>query len=202
MSEKPSILDGFFLSLTFLKRLRFFNRPNLLVFVIILKVIWPISSRTGRCVFDFDIREQVPNHRIRPASSLQPALVVIKFLIFCHSVNIPKKRYNNGIMKQYYSLVARGQTTKTEHGKSFFGMNGFLSVEAENRVQAFQKIYAHLSEETSDITAVRPDGEKYLLGFSADEWNEVSDLKDVRISEGYPEQEGIQIQGIRDVPYC
>lgn len=104
-------------------------------------------------------------------------------------------------MKTFYALIARGKSYKFENGGGFNGMNDFVQTEAENQVQAFLQIYRELKEETSDITALKTDFQDYMLGFSADEWNEISKESDIRIREGYPENEGIQIQAIRDTPF-
>jgi hypothetical protein len=103
-------------------------------------------------------------------------------------------------MKTYYALIARGETFITPDGSRFNGWNDFKQTDAENLVQAFLQIYGELREETSDISGLKPHGERFMLGFTEHEWDEVS-AADIRIKEGYPDREGIQIQAIRDVPF-
>ena len=107
-------------------------------------------------------------------------------------------------MKAYYALLARGSSYRFANGsgRGFAGQNDFVQVEANNLVEAFLKIYQQLSEEKVEISALKVQGQDFVLGFSAGEWEELSNY-DIRIKEStVPENGGIQIQAIRDVPFC
>lgn len=108
-------------------------------------------------------------------------------------------------MKTYHALIARGHSYKLSYCgalvRGFEGINGSLSVDAEDRVDAFLKIYRQVSSEGVEITGLRVDGQPFMLGFSTEEWEAI--LKaDVRIEEAIvPRNGGIQIQGIHDTPF-
>lgn len=105
-------------------------------------------------------------------------------------------------MKSYYALIVRGSSSVSSDGLNhrFFGQNDFVDTEAENIVQAFLKIYSELSKEGVEITALKTDFQERMLGFTEEEFDEISKT-DIRIREGYPTKTGIQIQAIRDVPF-
>lgn len=100
-------------------------------------------------------------------------------------------------MQTYYALVADGASHTFPGGGGFVGVNRIMAAEAENRVQAFLKLYEELSEGHSDITAFLPSGERYMLGFTAEEWEEVASQPiRLRVSE-MPDGDA-QIQLIQD----
>jgi len=104
-------------------------------------------------------------------------------------------------MQTYYALIATGAsyTFANGVGRGFNGINGFVEAEAENRVQAILKLHRRLSEENAEVTALKTDFQDYMLGLTADEWDELS-KHGIRIREGYPEQAGVQIQAISETP--
>lgn len=105
-------------------------------------------------------------------------------------------------MQTYYALIATGSsyTFANGAGRGFNGINGFMEAEAENRVQAVLKFCYRLSEENVEVTALKTDFQDYMLGLTAEEWDELS-KHGIRIKEGYPEQAGVQIQAISETPF-
>jgi hypothetical protein len=103
-------------------------------------------------------------------------------------------------MKTFYVAVADGASETHANGGRFMGGMRYIDVEAENRVQAFLKMYHILSEDHSDITALKNSGQDYMLGFTADEWEEIAQqpirLKVVEVQGG-----DAQIQDIRETPF-
>jgi hypothetical protein len=81
----------------------------------------------------------------------------------------------------------------------FMGVNQFEQVEAENATQAFCALYRRLRETFEDITALKVDGQDYMLGLSATDWAEI-EQHGISVKEGYPEGAGVQIQILRDTP--
>jgi hypothetical protein len=105
-------------------------------------------------------------------------------------------------MKTYYALVAIGSSYTFDNGagREFRGMNDFIEAEAENRVLALLHLYRRLSEYNSEITALKTSFQDHILGLTAEEWDELS-KHDIRIKEGYPVKEGVQIQAIQETPF-
>lgn len=102
-------------------------------------------------------------------------------------------------MQNYYALVADGASYTFPGGGGFVGINRVMEADAENRVQAFLRIYERLAEDYSDITAFLPSGEKYMLGFTAEEWEEVA-RQPIRLRVLEVPAGDVQIQLIQDRP--
>lgn len=103
-------------------------------------------------------------------------------------------------MKTYYALIARVVSHTHEHGRGHAGQLDFIDTEAESRVEAILKFYQRLSEDNSEITALKTDSQAFMLGLTAEEWDELS-RQPIRIKEGYPEKSGVQIQAISETPF-
>ena len=105
-------------------------------------------------------------------------------------------------MQTYYALTATGSsyTFASGAGRGFAGINGFMETEAEDRVQAILNLYHRLSEDNAEITALKTDFQDFMLGLTAEEWDELS-KHNIRIKEGYPEKAGVQIQAISETPF-
>ena len=105
-------------------------------------------------------------------------------------------------MATFYALIARGASYSINNGagRGFQGLNGFIETDAENRVQAFIQLHRRLSEHNSEITALKTTFQDRMLGFTAEEWDEIAKAG-ICIKEGYPEKEGVQIQAIQETPF-
>ncbi|MDQ1558634.1 MAG: hypothetical protein QOD32_1694 [Pyrinomonadaceae bacterium] len=105
-------------------------------------------------------------------------------------------------MQTYYALIATGSsyTFANGAGHRFNGINGFMESAAENRVQAILNLYRKLSEDNEEVTALKTESQNFMLGLTAEEWDELS-KHDIRIKEGYPEKAGVQIQAISETPF-
>jgi hypothetical protein len=105
-------------------------------------------------------------------------------------------------MRTFYVLVAVGAYSANASGTggSFAGVNRFMETEAENRVQAFLNIYHRLSEEHSEITALRTGSQKYMLGFTAEEWEQVAS-QPIRLKVSEMPEGTAQIQAIQETPF-
>jgi hypothetical protein len=102
-------------------------------------------------------------------------------------------------MQTYHALVADGASYTHENGGGFVGVNRFMEADAENRVQAFLRLYEILAEDHSDITAFKPPGERYMLGFTAEEWEEVA-RQPIRLRVSEMSDGDTQIQLLQDRP--
>jgi hypothetical protein len=103
-------------------------------------------------------------------------------------------------MPTFYARLALGSTKTTEGTTSFSGVADTMSVEADNRVQAFLQVYRNLREEYSDITALKAEGQDFILGFTAEEWDTVAQQPiRLRVVQ-YPDGDA-QIQAIQTEPF-
>ncbi len=105
-------------------------------------------------------------------------------------------------MKNFYALITTGSSYSFANGAGcgFNGINGFMETEAENRAQAILNLYRNLSKDNSEITALKTDSQNFMLGLSAEEWDDLS-TQDICIKEGYPAGAGVQIQAISETPF-
>lgn len=105
-------------------------------------------------------------------------------------------------MKTYYALIAEGSSYVFAGGagRGFKGINGFIEAEAESRVEAIVKLCRRLSEDHSEITALKTESQSFMLGLTAEELDELSKFS-IHIKEGYPEKAGVQIQAISESPF-
>jgi hypothetical protein len=106
-------------------------------------------------------------------------------------------------MKNFYAIVADGAShIYADGGGGFRGGVRFMDVEAENPVQAFLKLYYRLAEDHSDITALKGPGQDYMLGFTAEEWEEVARQPiRLKVSEAPTPIGDAQIQAIQETPF-
>ncbi len=103
-------------------------------------------------------------------------------------------------MPTFYAVLTEGSSQNRGSGESYVGRQFHMDVEAENRVQAFLEIYRRLAEDYLDITALRNEKQSYMLGFTAEKWDEIS-KQPIRLKVfDYPRGD-VQIQGIQDRPY-
>lgn len=100
-------------------------------------------------------------------------------------------------MKTFHVLVAEGASYAIANGAGggFAGVNRFMETEAENRVQAFLNIYHELSKEHSEISALITGSQRYMLGFTAEEWEQVAS-QPIRLKVSEMPEGTAQIQAI------
>lgn len=103
-------------------------------------------------------------------------------------------------MQTYYALVAVGSSHTHASGGGFAGVMRFMNTEAENRVQAFLQLYRMLSEDHSHITALKTSFQKYMLGFTAEEWGQVA-TQPIRLKVAEMPEGDAQIQAIEETPF-
>ena len=103
-------------------------------------------------------------------------------------------------MQTYYALVADGASYTYPGGGEFIGVNRFMDEDAENRVQAFLRLYERLAEDHSDITALKAPGHAFMLGFTAEEWEEVA-RQPIRLRVSEMPDGDAQIQAIQETPF-
>jgi hypothetical protein len=102
-------------------------------------------------------------------------------------------------MQTYYALVADGASYTHANGGGFVGINRIMEADAENRVQAFLRLYERLAEDHSNITALKASGQKYMLGFTAEEWEEVA-RQPIRLRVSEVPDGDAQIQLLQETP--
>lgn len=103
-------------------------------------------------------------------------------------------------MQTYYALVAVGSSYAHANGGDFLGVNCFMNTEAENRVQAFLQLYRRLSEDHSQITALKTSFQKYMLDFTAEEWEQIA-AQSIRLKVAEMPEGDAQIQAIQETPF-
>ncbi|MDT7543611.1 MAG: hypothetical protein QOE33_3515 [Acidobacteriota bacterium] len=105
-------------------------------------------------------------------------------------------------MKTFYALVAEGASYVTANGSGggFAGVNSFMETEAEDRVQALLNLYHRLSNDHSEITALKTDFQQYALGFTAEEWERVAS-QPIRLKVSEMPEGTAQIQAIQETPF-
>ena len=105
-------------------------------------------------------------------------------------------------MKTFYALVAVGASYAIANGSGggFAGVNRFMEIEAENRVQAFLSLYHRLSQDHSEISVLRTSSQQYMLGFTAEEWEQVAS-QPIRLKVSEMPEGTVQIQAIQETPF-
>jgi len=103
-------------------------------------------------------------------------------------------------MKTFYALVADGSSYAHANGGGFVGVNRFMDTEAESRVQAFLQLYRRLSKDHSEITALKASHQNYMLGFTAEEWEEIA-RQPIRLKVSEMPAAGAQIQAIQETRF-
>ena len=97
-------------------------------------------------------------------------------------------------MAKFKCRFAKGASGSSNGQTVFAGIGGSSIINAENRVDAFVKLYKHLLQE-GDVTVIsHVDGQETLLGFDKREL-EAIDSAGIPLNLGFPKS-GAQIEQI------
>lgn len=89
---------------------------------------------------------------------------------------------------------AMGASVTSHYGEDFAGIHGSFIVAALSRVDAFIKLFRHLTEQGNDVTVLRVNGAPNPLNFSSNELA-VIHAAGIDLRVGYPKC-GFQIEDI------
>ena len=87
-----------------------------------------------------------------------------------------------------------GASITSRYHQDFAGIHGSFEVAANSRVEAFIKLFRHLTQQGNDVTVLRVNGAANPLNFSSNDMA-VIQAAGIAVRVGYPNC-GFQIQDI------
>lgn len=97
-------------------------------------------------------------------------------------------------MLKFKVSSAMGASLVSGCREEFAGIHGSFVVVANSRVEAFIKLFTHLTRQGNDVTVLRINGAANPLNFSSDDLDAIKGVG-ITVRAGYPKS-GFQIEDI------